>query len=78
MPLYEYRCESCAADFELLIRSGDRPACPQRGTSERLEKRLSVPAAPATSGSGLPMAGSDAWGGCGKPGCGPSGCGSGM
>jgi putative FmdB family regulatory protein len=31
MPLYAYRCQSCAADFELLVRSSDIPACPSCG-----------------------------------------------
>lgn len=28
MPIFEYRCRSCDAVFELLVRSGDLPACP--------------------------------------------------
>jgi putative FmdB family regulatory protein len=72
MPLYEYQCTDCGAAFELLVRSSDKPACPNCG-SERLDKQLSVPAAPVAGGSGLPMA-DRSWGGCGKPGCGPGGC----
>jgi len=29
MPLYEFRCAACDATFELLVRKGDEPACPQ-------------------------------------------------
>ncbi len=74
MPLYEYQCDVCASGFELLVRSGEKPACPHCG-GERLTKQFSVPAAPvsASSPSGLPMA-ERPWGGCGKPGCGPGGC----
>ena len=75
MPLYEYQCNACGDQFELLVRSGDKPACPHCN-SDRLAKRLSVPAAPMTGGS-LPMA-DVPFTGCGKPGCGPGGCGMGM
>lgn len=56
MPLFEFRCSACTRDFELLIRAGDRPACPQCGT-ERVEKLLSEAAAPVASGArSLPIA----------------------
>jgi len=41
MPLYEYRCRACGDDFELLVRSDTRVACPQCG-SARVDKKLSV------------------------------------
>ncbi len=28
MPLYEYRCDGCAHEFEALVRTGDVPECP--------------------------------------------------
>lgn len=28
MPLYDYHCPHCQADFELLVRHGTPPACP--------------------------------------------------
>ncbi len=28
MPLYAYRCDACAAEFELLVRASDTPECP--------------------------------------------------
>jgi putative FmdB family regulatory protein len=31
MPLYDYVCQSCHAEFELLIRSADVPTCPTCG-----------------------------------------------
>ena len=72
MPIYEYNCPRCEADFELLVRGEERPACPDCGTEE-LAKRFSVPAAHMASGQGsyspLPMMGS-----CGRPQCGQGGC----
>ncbi len=52
MPIYEYRCRSCKADFEELIRSQDAadPACPQCG-SRKVDRRLSVFAARNTEAS---------------------------
>ncbi|HWB00166.1 MAG TPA: zinc ribbon domain-containing protein [Pirellulales bacterium] len=73
MPLYEYHCQACGQEFELLVRSSDRPQCAACG-SEQLTKQFSVPAAHTSSGSRLPIAGSE-FPGCGKPGCGPGGCG---
>jgi putative FmdB family regulatory protein len=28
MPMYDFRCRTCGHDFEALVRSQDRPACP--------------------------------------------------
>ncbi|MCA9205220.1 MAG: zinc ribbon domain-containing protein [Pirellulaceae bacterium] len=74
MPLYEYTCEGCHGDFELLVRDREQPACPECG-GVRLQKRLSVPAAPAISGASLPMCEPrPSSGGCGLPQCGSGGC----
>ena len=43
MPIFEYSCRSCQAQFELLIRGGASPACPSCGGVD-LEKLLSLPA----------------------------------
>lgn len=72
MPLFEYRCDACENDFELLVRANEKPHCPECGT-ERIEKLLSTTAA-TTAGAraGLPITGacppSDA------PPCGPGCC----
>lgn len=29
MPLFEYHCQACDAEFELLVRSSTVPTCPQ-------------------------------------------------
>ena len=52
MPIYEYVCRQCNHQFELLVRDGDKPACPSCGR-RRLSKLLSVPAA-HTAGSNQP------------------------
>ena len=55
MPLFEYHCEPCNTDFELLVRSGETAACPECGQVE-LERLFSAPAAPVMSSGSLPMA----------------------
>ncbi|MCE1244742.1 zinc ribbon domain-containing protein [Oryzomicrobium sp.] len=48
MPLHDFRCQDCAAAFEALVRAGRAPVCPLCG-SGRLEKCVSLPAAPGKS-----------------------------
>lgn len=49
MPLYDYHCPACGADFELLVRSDTLVACPDcRATS--VERQLSRVAPAGTSG----------------------------
>jgi putative FmdB family regulatory protein len=40
MPLYDYRCKTCQAEFELLVRSSTVPTCPQCASTE-LERAVS-------------------------------------
>ncbi len=47
MPFYEYACQECGNEFELLVRGDTVPACP-RCQATRLEKKLSVFATSAT------------------------------
>lgn len=78
MPLYEYACPSCHTDTELLVRLGEKPACPSCGSLD-LAKKLSVPAA-HTKGASLPVCEAPApsnGGFCGRGMCGMSGCGPG-
>jgi putative FmdB family regulatory protein len=71
MPIYEYHCQACAHEFEHLERSGESPSCPECGGA-RLERRWSVPAAPAMAKSG---GASEGWAGpCGRGGCGRPEC----
>jgi putative FmdB family regulatory protein len=39
MPLYTYQCQDCGAEFELLVRASDVPACPSCG-SEKLQQQV--------------------------------------
>lgn len=39
MPLYSYECRDCHAEFELLVRASDTPACPSCG-SEKLQQQV--------------------------------------
>lgn len=73
MPIYEYACQSCRQEFELLIRGTETPECPGCGT-KKLEKLLSVPAAHVGGKSQLPVCETPAAGGCGLPQCGMGGC----
>jgi putative FmdB family regulatory protein len=40
MPIYNYSCRDCGADFDLLVFPSETPACPTCG-SEKLERLLS-------------------------------------
>ena len=73
MPIYEYTCDKCRSDFELLVRGGEDPECPQCG-STRLAKQFSVPVAHSGVSKDLPICGAPAPGACGMPDCGSGGC----
>ncbi|MBF0200191.1 MAG: zinc ribbon domain-containing protein [Desulfamplus sp.] len=41
MPIYEYKCNKCSKDFEVLVLGSDIPSCPEcRGTD--IEKLMSA------------------------------------
>jgi putative FmdB family regulatory protein len=40
MPLFAYVCGKCGAQMEMLVRGGEKPACPECG-ARALEKQLS-------------------------------------
>ena len=73
MPLYEYNCHDCSAEFELLVRSDEKPRCPECD-SPKLEKLLSVPAAHTAGSRDLPTCRPAPRGDCGLPQCGSGGC----
>ncbi|MDQ7010963.1 MAG: zinc ribbon domain-containing protein [Mariprofundaceae bacterium] len=64
MPIYEYHCQSCGQQFEMLVMQRDEtmycPAC----NSERLQKLISA----HTVGSGMPDTP------CGAPPCSAGAC----
>ena len=69
MPIYEYACQDCGQNFEMLVRSSTVPTCP-KCQSTQLEKQLSVPAKPVSdSAPALPTA----CGGCPSSAT-PGGC----
>lgn len=68
MPLYEYTCQECDHTFETLVFAGDKVECPEC-QSDDLERLLSVPAKPQTSGSTLPMNCNSDGPPCGAPWC---------
>ncbi|HET7599810.1 MAG TPA: zinc ribbon domain-containing protein [Gemmatimonadales bacterium] len=49
MPIYDYRCAGCGAQFERLVRAHTAVACP-KCAGERVERLMSVPARPAAAG----------------------------
>lgn len=51
MPLYDYHCDACDKQFELLVRSADVPVCPTCGTPQI--KRLVAAIAPAGKAKGV-------------------------
>lgn len=51
MPLYDYHCKACEAEFELLVRSDTVPTCPQCGSTD-LERAISR-IAPAGKTAGI-------------------------
>ena len=73
MPIYEYTCRYCGSQFELLIRGGEVPACPNCAGSD-VVKELSVPAAHVAGDSTLPVCQTPVNGGCGLPQCGSGRC----
>ena len=74
MPIYEYACQSCGHEFELLIRGGEAPHCPECDNGQSLTKRFSVPAAHVGGTRDLPICEVPRGGGCGLPQCGSGGC----
>jgi putative FmdB family regulatory protein len=72
MPLFEYQCQRCSHQFEVLVRNGDSPACPSCQGAE-LKKLLSVFAVNAEGSSPEPQFAGGGCGTCGDP-RGPGSC----
>ena len=54
MPIFEYRCEGCGHEFELLVLKSTIPACPTCA-SKALERQVSVPAVKSEGTKALAM-----------------------
>jgi putative FmdB family regulatory protein len=65
MPIYEFHCEKCERDSEILVRSSDWKGteCPRCG-STKLTKKLSVFASAGGEGHSTPSLGGGHGGGC--------------
>lgn len=50
MPLYEYACQECKCESELLVNNGSQPACPKCG-SPKMDKLFSIIATHTRGGS---------------------------
>jgi putative FmdB family regulatory protein len=67
MPLYEYRCQSCGRQFELLVRASTVPACPDCASLE-LDKQFSVFAVGAGGAAASAQSLPPSCQGCAQPG----------
>ena len=71
MPIHEFACEKCDAEFELLVRHDTIATCPEC-QGKKLTKLFSVPASPKSSAGSLPVYNGPqtaGGGGCGMPAC---------
>jgi putative FmdB family regulatory protein len=77
MPLYEYRCESCAGKFEVLTRFAERDAAQVCPACESTKTRVLVSSF-AVAGGGVESSASEFTGKASGGGCcgGSCGCGS--
>ncbi len=71
MPIYEYACQDCGREFEMLVRSDTVPECPQCHSAQ-LKKQLSVFATADAQARAMPVAAGPC-GSCGHPD-GPGSC----
>jgi putative FmdB family regulatory protein len=54
VPIYEYRCQGCGHEFEMLVLKTTTPACPAC-QSASLDRLLSVPAVKSESTHALAL-----------------------
>jgi putative FmdB family regulatory protein len=71
MPIFEYKCEECGNEFELIVFGSDTPECPSCGDKNPVKKM-------STFGFsvGYKYRSSSANSGSGCAGCGSSDCSS--
>jgi putative FmdB family regulatory protein len=73
MPIYEYLCQRCDQEFEVLLRGSEKASCPSCG-GKQLTKKFSVPAA-HTEGSSQPPCPAKEAGSCDVSDCCANNCG---
>jgi len=76
VPIYEYKCRKCGEEFEELIRNAAHErelVCVACG-SAKIERQLSVPAAPQTASSAPAACHNDLPMGCGQCGMNQAHC----
>ena len=56
MPIYEYKCKKCGAEFEALVRNNQTPECPECKTTD-VDKRMSATASGAATKHDTPCGG---------------------
>ena len=54
MPIYEYSCEACEHEFEILVRGETEPECPSC-QSQDLKRLLSLPTVHSSSTRAMSM-----------------------
>ncbi len=74
MPIYEYRCRKCGAEFELLVREATNIACEACG-SKQADKLMSTFAAQAGGAEKPPACAEGCPGGFERGACGSGCCG---
>ena len=72
MPIYEYHCAACGADFEKLVFGGGSAVACEKCGSQKTEKLLSRFGMGRSSTAASSGSGSSESGGCG--GCSSSSC----
>jgi putative FmdB family regulatory protein len=70
MPIYTYRCNACHIEFDQLVRSDTKVACPEC-SGRKLERLMSLTARPPSGGkpADLSRLGPPPGGGCCGGGC---------
>jgi len=70
MPIYEFHCEQCAKDSEILVRSSNWQGtkCPHCGSTKLAKKFSTFASANAGGGAEAPSCSSPGGCGCGRGG----------